>query len=53
MVAEAVSPPVVKKEAFKGGISLGVCANDKCLCAECECGAGCTCNVTEEETCEP
>ena len=48
-----MSPPVVKKEAFKGGISLGVCANDKCLCAECECGAGCTCNVTEEETCEP
>lgn len=50
-VAEAAAP--VKKEAFKGGISLGVCANALCLCAECECGRGCTCNVTEEETCEP
>ena len=99
--------PPSKKEAFKGGISLGVCANALCLCGECECdavlklppdppkigftgsrgcpgpgmatgaanfsqlarwgeasrptgriskfrcGIGCTCNVSEAETCNP
>ena len=50
--------PPVKKEAFKGTMSLGVCANALCLCAECECGKGCTCNVgdksgvVQEDTCE-
>ena len=42
--------PPLKKEAFKGAISLGVCANDLCMCADCECGLGCTCNVSEAET---
>lgn len=51
LVAEAAAPP--KKEAFKGGISLGTCANPLCLCADCECGVGCTCNVSDAETCEP
>ena len=59
---EAKAPPagpapvaaVTKKEAFKGGVSLGVCANALCLCAECECGKGCTCNVGDNsDTCEP
>lgn len=53
--AEPIVPggPPLKKEAFKGAISLGVCANDLCMCADCECGLGCTCNVSEAETCEP
>lgn len=50
-VAEAAAP--LKKEAFKGGISLGTCVNTLCLCADCECGVGCTCNVSDAETCEP
>jgi len=50
--AEPIVPggPPLKKEAFKGAISLGVCANDLCMCADCECGRGCTCNVSEAET---
>lgn len=48
---------VPKKEAFLNGFSLGVCANDKCLCSDCECGASCQCNVAsvgieQEGTCE-
>ena len=56
--APAAAVTVTKKEAFKGGVSLGVCANALCLCAECECGKGCTCNVgdksgvVQEDTCE-
>ena len=48
-----------KKEIFVGGVSMGVCANAMCLCMDCECGAGCQCNVGEnsgiaqEGTCEP
>ena len=52
--AAAAGAEPIKREAFKGGISLGTCGNDKCLCAECECGVGCTCNLSEAaETCEP
>mmetsp|Transcript_107494 Transcript_107494/g.213462 ORF Transcript_107494/g.213462 Transcript_107494/m.213462 type:complete len:286 (+) Transcript_107494:112-969(+) len=48
---------IQKKEAFKGGVSMGICANEKCLCAECDCGAGCQCNIAavsvdQEGTCE-
>ena len=42
-----------KREIFVGGLSIGTCANDLCLCAECECGASCQCNVADLETCEP
>lgn len=68
-VRAKVAPPAVdpaeprpavpaKREAFKGGMSLGVCANDLCFCADCECGRGCTCNVASKEveqadTCDP
>ena len=34
--AAAVEVRPLKKEAFKGAISLGVCENDLCLCADCE-----------------
>lgn len=50
---------VVKKEAFVNGFSIGVCKNDSCLCAACECGASCQCNigsntgVEQDGTCEP
>jgi len=47
-----------KREAFQGVLSLGVCANDLCFCADCECGRGCTCNVAsqeveQQESCDP
>ena len=49
-----------KKEAFVNGLSIGTCKNDKCLCADCECGASCQCNtggaftgVEQDGTCEP
>ena len=29
------------------------CPNPKCMCKECTCGAGCTCNVSAEVTCDP
>jgi len=61
VVADPAAPCSVmpaKKEAFKGVMSLGVCANDLCFCADCECGRGCTCNVAsqeveQQESCDP
>ena len=29
------------------------CPNQKCMCRECTCGEGCTCNVSPEVTCDP
>ena len=29
------------------------CPNPKCLCKECTCGAGCSCNISAEVTCDP
>jgi hypothetical protein len=60
-LAEAPAAPAApaKKEIFVGGVSMGVCANAMCLCMDCECGAGCQCNVGEnsgvvqEGTCDP
>ena len=52
--------PVVpkKKEAFDKvtGKSLGVSQNNACLCADCQCGANCQCNLPnfkDDETCDP
>ena len=58
---EEMKPPatVQKREAFVNGLSIGVCKNDQCLCADCECGASCQCNiggnsgVEQAGTCEP
>ena len=29
------------------------CPNPKCMCKECTCGEGCTCNVSPQVTCDP
>ena len=36
---------VVKKEAFVNGFSIGTSENDSCMCADCQCGASCQCNI--------
>ena len=59
-IPEMKAPATVqKREAFVNGFSIGVCKNDQCLCADCECGASCQCNIAgnlgmeQAGTCEP
>ena len=53
VTAQPVPAKPEKREIFVGGLSIGTCANDLCLCPECECGASCQCNIADVETCEP
>ena len=61
-LAEIKTPNrVVKKEAFVNGFSIGTSENDSCMCADCQCGASCQCNigankdrgVEQAGTCDP
>ena len=43
-----------KKEVQKEATATTkICPNKKCLCPDCTCGDGCTCNISEEVTCDP
>mmetsp|Transcript_28580 Transcript_28580/g.66219 ORF Transcript_28580/g.66219 Transcript_28580/m.66219 type:complete len:122 (+) Transcript_28580:117-482(+) len=42
------------KESYSKEKGLeGVCSNPKCGCPQCECGPGCTCNISPQVVCDP
>eukprot|EP01050_Picozoa_sp_SAG11_P015754 SAG11_NODE_2079_length_3855_cov_1.533280_2_plen_113_part_00 len=47
--AESAAEPAAAAAARDGF----ACPNPKCMCRECTCGEGCTCNVSQEVTCDP
>lgn len=54
LTEEQAAALLAKKTSFAESQGKGddVCANLKCRCAECTCGAGCTCNISPEVNCD-
>lgn len=42
-----------KKRAWAAENGKEACQNPRCGCVSCDCGEGCTCNVSPEVTCDP